>query len=80
MGVRPPAEATTGAFVGPTIESVKKDIAKCTDIMLMKMQVAEAAELKKKARRVVPERFWAGLKADKPVKTEGKSHGKGQNA
>ena len=61
------AEATTGAFVGPTIESVKKDIAKCTDIMLMKMQVSEAAELKKKARRVAPERFWTGLKANRPV-------------
>src|ERR1035437_5919283 len=74
------AEATTGAFVGPTIESVKKDVAGCNDIMMMKHKVFDAAELKKKARRVAPERFWSGLKVDKPVKAEGKSHGKGQKA
>jgi hypothetical protein len=57
------AEASTGAFVGPDVKSVKNDI-ETGDQELMKKQVSEAAVLSKKASEVSAEEFWGLLKCN----------------
>ena len=57
------AEKTTGAFVGPTVEAVRKDIADCKDIELMEKQVVEAREKVKFSRIIPTKEFWKLLKA-----------------
>lgn len=51
------AEASTGAFVGSTIEAVRRDIRK-GEIEVMRLQVAESAERAKKVRLMDPDDFW----------------------
>lgn len=60
------AEATTGAFVGPSIESVKKDI-ETGDPKLMKEQVKKATATRENVKVLEPTDFWTRLKcAGKP--------------
>lgn len=51
------AEATTGAFVGDTLEKVRKDIA-TGDLEVMKNQVIKSAERAKSIRLMEPAEFW----------------------
>ena len=55
------AEAMSGAFVGPDLKAVKKDI-ETGDKELMVKQVAEACIQMKKAKDVKPDYFWRKLK------------------
>jgi hypothetical protein len=55
------AEATTGAFVGPSIESVKKDI-KEGEKKVMDEQMEYARSQVPKIEKVEPEEFWKKLK------------------
>lgn len=52
------AESTTGAFVGTSLEEVKKDIA-TADPQEMQQQLAKAKERVKKATILDKEKFWA---------------------
>lgn len=58
------AEATTGAFVGPTFEAVKQDI-KTGDPKLMKQQMKDAAAMRVKVDVITPAEFWSMLKCGK---------------
>ena len=62
------AEATTGAFVGPSIEAVKKDI-KEGDKKVMIQQVEDAKKMVPKIEVIESEEFWKRLKC--LVGTEG---------
>jgi len=55
------SEATSGAFVGPSLESVKKDI-KTGDPKLMKEQVTDANNKKGTVQELEVEKFWEMLK------------------
>jgi len=55
------AEATSGAFVGPDLKAVKKDI-KTGDKSIMAEQVASAVTEMKMAKDVEPDYFWQKLK------------------
>lgn len=54
------AEATTGAIVGPTIKKVREDVASGKK-RFMDQQVAEAKELRQRARTVTPDHLWERL-------------------
>ena len=54
------AESETGAFVGPTIDAVRKDIKKATK-KVMKQQIEDAKVQVKNAKEVKPEEFWRKL-------------------
>jgi hypothetical protein len=56
------AESRSGAFVGPSIQDVRQDIADCEDISLMEKQVTDAIEKSKQARRIKAKEFWRLLK------------------
>jgi len=51
-------ETKTGAFVGSTIEQVKKDVS-AADPKVIKDQLKQAVERFKKAKRLTPEQFWS---------------------
>lgn len=55
------AEAITGAFVGPNIRQVRRDI-KTGDPAMMKQQIKEAKERMKHAETVSQDKFWAMLR------------------
>jgi len=55
------AEATSGAFVGPDLKTVKEDISLGEKKMMAK-QVADAVEQSKKAKELTPDEFWGMLK------------------
>jgi len=55
------AEATSGAFVGPDLKSVRKDI-KIGDKALMSKQVVRAVSDMKRAKEIKPSEFWRKLK------------------
>lgn len=52
------AEATTGAFVGTSMEQVRADVEDA-DPAVMKQQLEAASERVKKAEMLEPERFWS---------------------
>jgi hypothetical protein len=52
------AESTTGAFVGTSLERVRKDIA-TADPKVMRNQLAKAKERVQKATVLTKEKFWA---------------------
>ncbi len=52
------AEATTGAFVGTSLEQVKADV-KAGGLKVMRKQVAEAAELRERVRWQSEAEFWS---------------------
>jgi len=58
------AEATSGAFVGPDLETVKTDI-QLGDKEMMTKQVAAAVKQSKQAKDLTPEKFWSMLKCNK---------------
>jgi hypothetical protein len=74
------AEATSGAFVGPTLEAVRRDIetAQC-DLEGMKKQVADSVERAKKVQRMDPQEFWSLMARAEETSEEGdgkkKAHG-----
>lgn len=51
-------ESTTGAFVGTNLAEVRAAIAECTDIEIMKVQIAEGLERKLKVELMKPKEFW----------------------
>jgi len=55
------AESTSGAFVGPDLETVKTDI-QLGDPDIMKKQVKNAVVQSKQAREVDQDEFWRKLK------------------
>lgn len=59
------AEATSGGFVGTSLESVRSDVAD-SDQATMDKQVADAIEMAKDAARVQPEQFWRLLRCEAP--------------
>jgi len=52
------AESESGAFVGPSIQEVRNDIAKCKDLEFMKKQVKNGKTQSKQAREISAEEFW----------------------
>jgi hypothetical protein len=57
------AEATSGAFVGPDLKTVRDDI-KLGEQETMDKQVAQAVEQSKLAKTLTPEEFWRMLKCN----------------
>lgn len=55
------AEATTGAFVGPSLKVVRADV-ESGEPEDMREQVEEAAERRKKVRMLAPDDFWKRFK------------------
>ena len=55
------AEATSGAFVGPDLKTVREDI-KLGEKKTMAKQVADAVEQGKGAKELTPDKFWGMLK------------------
>lgn len=55
------AEALSGAFVGPSIEAVRKDI-ETGDLELMKRQVEDAIQQSKAVETIPAEEFWSLLR------------------
>lgn len=55
------AESTTGAFVGSSIEEVRKDV-ESADVHVIKKQLKEASERVKQARHLSTEHFWSKFK------------------
>ena len=55
------AEATTGAIVGPSLKDVREDI-RLGDPDVMRKQVEDATERRKKVRYLPPEEFWGRFK------------------
>jgi len=58
------AEATSGAFVGPDLKTVKEDIT-LGEKNVMVEQVAKAVEQSKGAKEITPDEFWGMLKCKK---------------
>jgi hypothetical protein len=58
------AEATTGAFVGPDLKTVKEDITLGEESVMVE-QVAKAMEQSKQAKEMTPDKFWGMLKYKK---------------
>ncbi len=56
------AEATTGAFIGPSLEQVREDVASCDDISVMEKQLEAAKLQREKVRVLEPEDFWSRFK------------------
>ncbi len=56
------AEATTGGFVGESLDAVRQDVAGCDDVAMMQGQVAMAAEKAKSAELLPPDEFWSYFK------------------
>lgn len=57
------AEASSGAFVGPTIEAVRADVSAASPAV-MKKQVEGAVYASKDATRWDEKRFWSALKCN----------------
>jgi len=52
-------EKTSGAFIGTTIAEVKKDIAACKNITIMKQQVKKAIQQSKSCyKELTTDEFW----------------------
>jgi len=66
------AEAKSGAFVGSTLEGVRRDIetAEC-DLAGMKKQVADSVVRAKKVRRMDPEEFWGRMVRAEEIREQG---------
>ena len=52
------AESESGAFVGPSIQQVREDIAESENLDLMKKQVEDAKKQSKQAKEIPAEEFW----------------------
>jgi hypothetical protein len=56
------AESQSGAFVGPSIQQVREDIAESEDIDFMKKQVEDAKIQSKQATEIPADEFWRLLR------------------
>ena len=61
------AEAISGAFVGPDLETVRNDI-RIGEKETMQKQVYDALAMSEKARMAEPDEFWRKLKCNKKRK------------
>lgn len=52
------AEKESGAFIGTSLEDVRKDVEECKDIEVMWKQVKEALEMRNKVEIETSEQFW----------------------
>ncbi len=58
------AESRSGAFVGPNIFDIRRDIATCENIKYMEQQVTDAIKQSKQARQIKAKEFWKLLKQE----------------
>ena len=63
-GVTHVAEAKSGAFVGSTLEQVRRDVSSGSYLVMIK-QVAGAVAQSKTARELSPEEFWGTFRSEK---------------
>jgi hypothetical protein len=55
-------DSKSGAFIGDDLKSIKKDVAACEDVEVMKKQCKDAQKQAKTARLLNTDDFWGRLR------------------